>query len=407
MTQLREDNLMHAFRPDWWDLGWKEGSRTYITALSIRAIEDYLFIASFIDNKNPSLLDLEKNTIEMRTALVTKLWDDSLNYLINYNGDEKDKHKYMGSLIAPAYQLLDNNKSQKMIETAQTELFAPNLGIRAVMPSDFHKDSVIKYFKIAGNEAGDEYTYINGGVWPHNNAWFALALNSVGKSDEALELVKKTMTIDGIANSPNGIPALYEYRYSNESSPRYGEIDKPSFLWAGGFYIYTMYTLAGMNDNVWNLSVSKNRAQFDSTIRFNYQFETIKDVTIYGKGRHLESLTANAKKIPSMILPLDQRTARNLSFSFGKNYEPYLSNANTIIHSAEYAEKIKQLSFKVSSFKGHGTMLNIVAPKKPRQVLRNGKNIKSYTATKNLDNTFDIAISFVAGVSNENIVVKW
>ncbi|MDP1675281.1 MAG: amylo-alpha-1,6-glucosidase [Bacteroidota bacterium] len=407
MTQLNNDHLMHAFRPDWWDLGWKEGSRTYITALSIRAIEDYLFIASFIDHKNPSLLGLEKNAIEMRSALVSKLWDDSLNYLINYNGIEKDNHKYMGSLIVPAYHLLDHDKSQKMIESVKKDLLAPNTGIRAVMPSDFHKDSVIKYFKIAGNEAGDEYTYINGGVWPHNNAWFALALNSIGKSKEALEFVKQTMTIDGIANSPNGIPAMYEYRYSNESSPRYGEIDKPSFLWAGGFYIYTMYTLAGMNDNVWNLSVSADRAQFDSTVRFNYQFETIKDVMISGKGRHLESFTANAKKIPSLILPLGERSRRNLSFSFGNISEPYLVKANTIVHAVEYAAAKKQLSCKVSSFNGHYTTLNIIAQKKPRQVLRNGKSVKSFVTTKNPDNTFDIAISFVAGISNENILVKW
>lgn len=407
MTLLNEDHLMHAYRPDWWDLGWKEGSRTYITALSIRAIEDYLFIASMIDRKNPSLLGLEKNAIAMRSAIVSKLWDDSLNYLINYNGEEKDKHKYMGSLIAPAYDLLDNDKSQKMIETAKNELFAPNLGIRAVMPSDFHKDSVIKYFKIAGNEAGDEYTYINGGVWPHNNAWFALALNSTGKCKDALKFVKQTMTIDGIANSPNGIPAMYEYRYSNESSPRYGEIDKPSFLWAGGFYIYTMYTLIGMNDNVWNLSVSKNRAQFDSTVRFNYQFDKIKDVTISGKAKHLESFIANGKKIQSLILPLDQRTARDLSFSFGKTSEPYLAKVNAIVHEVNYTAIKRLFDCKVSSFKGHSTIVSIIAQKKPRHVLVNGKKIKNVAINRNSDNMIEIVLSFIAGASTDKIAVQW
>ncbi len=407
MTQLRDDNLMHAFRPDWWDLGWKEGSRTYITTLSIRAIEEYLFIASVMDPDNPTLLGLEKNALQMRSALVAKLWDDSLNYLTNYNGSEKDNHKYMGSLLAPAYHLLDKDKSQRMIDAVKKDLLAPNLGIRAVMPADFHKDSVIQYFKIAGNEAGDEYTYINGGVWPHNNAWFSLALNSIGKSDEALEFVKRTMTIDGIANSPNGIPALYEYRYSNESSPRYGEIDKPSFLWAGGFYIYTMYTLAGMNDNVWNLSVSEHRAQFDSTIRFNYKFAHTKDVTINGKGSRLQSFSANMKNIPSLILPLEQSTERDLSFTFGNVSEPYLVSANTIVHSAVYIPASKELNFNVASFKGHLTMLNIIAQKKPRQVLVNRKNVKNFVVTINSDNTVAIVLSFVAGKNQDRISVKW
>lgn len=407
MTQLRDDNLMHAFRPDWWDLGWKEGPRTYITALSIRAIEDYLFIASTIDRNNTSLLGLEKNSVAMRSALVSKLWDDSLNYLINYNDTEKDRHKYMGSLLASAYHLLDKARSQKMIETVKKNLLAPDVGIRAVMPADFHKDSVIKYFNIAGNEAGAEYTYINGGVWPHNNAWYALALNSVGKSDEALAFVKRTMTIDGVANSPNGIPAMYEYRYSNESSPRYGEIDKPSFLWAGGFYLYTMYTLAGMNDNVWNLSVSESYARFDSTVRFSYTFGTVKDVSIKGNGNRLELFLVDGKKIPSLILPLEQRASRNLSITFGNISEPYLNKANAVVHSVNYSSEKKQLECTISSFLGHMTTLNIVGKNKPRHVFLNGKTSKNIVTVKNSDTSVDITISFVAGKSTDNILVKW
>jgi hypothetical protein len=407
LTQLRNDHLMYAFRPDWWDLGWKEGARTYITTLSIRAIEDYLFIASMIDHNNKSLLGLEKNAIAMRSALVAKLWDDSLNYLINYNGGEKDEHKYMGSLLAPVYHLLDKERSQKMIESLKKDLLAPNVGIRSVMPSDFHKDSVIKYFNIAGDEAGKEYTYINGGVWPHNNAWYALALHSVGRSDEALVFVKQTMTIDGVANSPNGIPAMYEYRYSNESSPRYGEIDKPSFLWAGGFYLYTMYTLAGMNDNVWNLSISENRANFDSTVRCSYTFGSIKDVTMNGKGNRLESFSFYEKKIPSLILPLQQRSSRNFSIRFGNCSKPYLYKANAIVHSVDYTAVKKQLGCTVSSFHGHLTMLNILSIKYPRWVLLNGKTLKNIVTTQNSDATIDITITFVAGKSSDTLLVKW
>ncbi len=407
LTQLRSDHLMYAFRPDWWDIGWKEGPRTYITTLSIRAIEDYLFIASMIDRENKLLVGLEDHTIAMRSALVTKLWDDSLKYLINYNGADKDEHKYMGSLLAPAYHLLDKERSEKMIESTKKDLLAPNVGIRAVMPADFHTDSVIKYFKIAGGEAGEAYTYINGGVWPHNNAWYALALQSIGKPNEAMAFVKNTMTIDGIAQSPNGIPAMYEYRYSNPSSPRYGEIDKPSFLWAGGFYLYTVYTLAGMSDNVWNLSVSGNRANFDSTLYFNYTFGNVKNVEISGKGDRLESLSADGKLIPSLVLPLGQRSSRNISIKFGNHSAPYLCNANTIVRSVQYTAEKKYLECKVSSFRGHSTSLNFLSQSKPRQIFLNGKAIKNFIITKNSDTSIGITVSFTAGKSFDTILVKW
>ena len=407
LTQLRSDHLMHAFRPDWWDLGWKEGPRTYITVLSIRAIEDYLFIASMIDRENRSLVNLEQISKAMRSALVPRLWDDSLNYLINYNGEEKDAHRYMGSLLAPAYHLLDKEKSEKLIESAKAELLAPDLGIRSVMPANFNVDSVIKYFKIAGNEAGDAYTYINGGVWPHNNAWYALALQSIDKPDEALTFVKKYMTIDGIAESPNGIPAMYEYRYSNPQSPRYGEIDKPSFLWAGGFYLYTMYSLAGMSDNVWNLSVTGNHAAFDSTIHFSYTFDTIKNVEIAGKGERLQSLMADGKKIPSLVLPLEQRSCRTLSVNFGNNAEPYVSDAEAIVHSVRYTPAKRSLECILSSFQGHATTVNILSKNKPRKILLDGQSCKSFTITHNPGGSIYTAVAFSAGKISDTITVIW
>ena len=398
---------MYAFRPDWWDLGWNEGSRTYITALSIRAIEDYLYMASVLDRKNPALLSLERNAVEMRSALTKRLWDDSLNYLINYNGADKDHHRYMGSLLAPAYKLLDRERSLKLIETAKRELLAPNVGIRAVMPSDFHKDSVIKYFRIAGSEAGDAYTYINGGVWPHNNAWYALAQHAAGKSDDALDFVKRCMTVDGIAQSPNGIPAMYEYRYSNEESPRYGEIDKPSFLWAGGFYLYTMYSLAGATDNVWNLSFSQERAHFDSSVGFSYTFGIGKDVMIDGIGRQLATFAADGKKIPSLVLPMDVAASKKFDLTFGNSSEPFLSTVNAIVHTAAYTSKQKRFVCALSSFKGHQTIMTVVVPKKPREVHVNGKTIRTVISTVNSDNTIDVVISFVAGSSLDTIELKW
>ena len=84
-----------------------------------------------------------------------------------------------------------------------------------------------------------------------------LALINNGLNKNAFDFIQKTMTLNGIINSPNGQPALYEYRISDKTNPAlYGKIDKPQFLWAGGWYFYTLYNLFGLKENEWNISFS-------------------------------------------------------------------------------------------------------------------------------------------------------
>ncbi|MEW6062470.1 MAG: amylo-alpha-1,6-glucosidase, partial [Bacteroidota bacterium] len=403
--QLRHDNLMYAHRPDWWDIGWNEGPRTYMTALAIRQIENYLYIASIVDKQNRSLKDLEQTAARMRTALVTKLWNDSLKFLLNYNGNDLDTHQYMGSLLAPAVHVIDEKRSSELIETARKELLAPRVGIRAAVPADFHTDSMISYFKFFGKEAGDAYTYINGGVWFHNNAWYALALHSIGRLDEAMEFVKQTMTIDGIARSPNGVPAMYEYRYSNQSSTRFGEIDKPSFLWAGGFYLYTLYTLVGMNENVWNLSFSEYTATFPSSVEMSYSFSDVKNVQIDGTGRRVHSIVYDGVTVPSLVIPIEQHTAQNISAVKGNASSPYLKSVNAMLHSVKMNGK--KFTAIVSSFNNHSTVVEFVSLQKPKRASVNTKNHAEMTTTKRNDGAWTSMISFTAGEGYDTLTVEW
>lgn len=405
LTLMRNDNLMYAYRPDWWDIGWNEGPRTYITTLGIRQIENYLFIASLVDPKNPQLKVLERKANLMRSALVEKLWDDSLKFLINYNGSDIDRHKYMGSLLAPALRLLDEQRSAELLSSAKKDLLAPDVGIRAAMPADFHTDSSIAYFKFAGKEAGDPYAYINGGVWPHNNAWYALALHAIGKSNEAKEFVKRTMSIDGVAQSPNGVPAMYEYRYSDEASPRYGEIDKPSFLWASGFYLYTLYTLAGMNDNMWNLSFSEHTATFDSTVRASYSFSTLKNVEIAGAGNRLRNLFIDGVPVPSLVIPVEYHSAKNIRLEKGIPQHPYLKNATAIVHSVGLKKNV--LFAIVSSFKGHSVNVEIVSAGKVKRTRINQTKNVQFVSTQESDGLWNTKISFTAGESRDTITIEW
>lgn len=235
-----KNNLMNAYRPDWWDIGRNYGPRSYMTILAIKAIKDFIGISEKLEKKNSIIIDYKTLADNMQRKLADSLWKN--NYLMNYFEDESlDQHYYIGSLLAAHFNLIDDQKKKELVQTATEKLLDEALGIYVVYPMDFHK--LTEYLKFAGNEAGDQYKYINGGIWPHGNAWYALALISIGEREKAIGFIKGIMTIDGIINSPNGQPAMYEYRNSNPDLKFRGKIDKPQFMWAAGWYLYLIYNI--------------------------------------------------------------------------------------------------------------------------------------------------------------------
>lgn len=368
LKQKKEDNLMYAFRPDWWDIGHVEGPRSYITILTIRALRDYVFMSATL-KKNSNLDEYERLADEMQNALQDKLWDAKAKYLMNWNGEQKDTHYYMGSLLAPAFSVLPDDKARDLVATATKELVAPEIGVRAAMPADFHTKESIAFFKFAGDEAGQPYYYANGGVWPHNNAWYVLALKSVGRVDDAVQFVKTTMTLDGVARSPMGIPAMYEYRYSDPSSKEFGKIDKPSFLWAGGFYLYTLYQVFGVKENEWNVSLAGPLPSSSESASYSLAVGKLKNVSVSGKGKHLQSCMIDGKAVPSLVLSLENQEASKIDMKFGKPATPYLESVNATLHSAGSDSKAKSLTLVVSSFTGHKTIATLVGPTASKKVL--------------------------------------
>jgi glycogen debranching enzyme len=238
-----QEGLMFAYRPDWWDIGRNYGPRSYMTLLAVKSIKDFILFSERLGKNENELIKYSVLADKMQNQLNEKLWSDERKYLINYFEDgSEDPHYYMGSLLAIYFDLLDEKRAKELIKTAEKYLLDKELGIYTVFPMDFHQ--LTDFFKFAGNEAGEPHKYINGGIWPHSNAWYALALIKTGDKRKAMEFIKKTMTLDGIINSPNGQPAMYEYRNSNYKDPEvYGKIDKPQFMWAAGWYLYCIYEL--------------------------------------------------------------------------------------------------------------------------------------------------------------------
>ncbi len=293
-----DDDLMWSNMPDWWDIGKIYGQRTYMTVLAIKAIREYNFISSVLGNNINQLPEYESMADRMQHQLNAKLWDDSLKYLINYyEPGKKDTHYYIGSLLAAHYGLLSKERTDELVETAGKKLLDEKVGIYNVFPMDF--DKLGSYLKFVGNEAGDPFLYANGGIWPHGNAWYALALMADGKKDKAYSFIRNIMTIDGVMEGPNGQPAMYEVRDGNYNDPAaYGTVDKPQFLWAAGWYLYSLYHLFAVQENEWNIHLDPYNPGETPVLMDLYTSGSLAELNVTGSGKYLKRYSTTGKNCP-------------------------------------------------------------------------------------------------------------
>ena len=337
LENLGDDGLMYAKRPDWWDIGNVYGPRTYITVLMGKALKDYVFISHAL-GKNLDLLPAYLETAEnFKAELVSQLWSDEHKYLMNIMDDgEMDSHYYTGSMLAVVYGMLDQKHSRALMETVRDTLIDTNLGVRNAMPPDFHL--LGDRYQFSGNEAGDQWVYFNGGVWPQGNAWYVNALCAAGQYESALSSMKDFMTLEGIAASPNGTPSFYEYRRTDINSPRYGEIDKPTFLWAGGFYLQSLYQLLGFRENAWNqyfhvgVPESLSEAEADLFIQ-----GSLCRVTTNGWGDWFEQIWVDGERSYSAVIT---QPASKIKLVRGKLISPYLVSADAEILSVQMRDSV-------------------------------------------------------------------
>jgi hypothetical protein len=408
MKNKGEDDLMWSFRPDWWDIGNNYGPRAYMTILAIRALREFNYISTILQKALSEIKFYDELSNRMNKKLVDTLWNNKLNYLTNFFEDGKeDQHIYMGSLLASHFNLLDDDKNLKLITTAKEKLLDEKLGIYTLYPMDLHL--LIDYMKFAGNEAGEPYHYANGGIWPHGNSWFALSLISNGLNVDAFEFIKKIMTLNGIMNSPNGQPALYEYRISDKNNPAlYGKIDKPQFLWAGGWYFYTLYNLFGLRENEWNISFNPFIPKEMDSVQLTVTIKgTPVIVDITGKGSTLSSILYDEKEIPSAIVPDDINKISKISLKLGEIKSPYLSSVNTLVISPLYNKKIKTLEFDLESFEGHLIELQIVSPTAIQYIFINETKINSGISESEKNNVFEINLRHTSELKRNHYSIKF
>jgi len=334
------DGLIHGKGPDWWDAGKVPGARSYHTSLAIRTLREYLFTHIRLENEakiEPGLIEAYKR---LQKNLNDKLWDDEKKYLMNNIGDVQDEHYYCGSLVAAWFGHLKKDQRLALINTAKNELLDPHLGIRVAMPPDFHllKDE----YKFNGMEMGEPYMYFNGAVWPNSTAWYINAQIRNELIDDALQSLKSYMTLDGIKESPNGQASFYEFRYTNPDSPDYGEIYKPNFLWAGSWYLYSLYGLVGVRENAENISIHTD-IPWDSNVEYRIEYgKNDPFISFMGDGKTASQIRVDGKEFYSCVL---YGNPKKIEIERGNPTHPYLENSNTIIENVSYKESMLNISY--------------------------------------------------------------
>jgi len=365
---LRHGNVLHGSQPDWWDFGKAPGARAYLTILTIRALEEYVYLSSCL-HKDLSRLPLYEQTVrQLRTGLIMELWDESASYLLNSTPAGRDSHIYMGALLASVYDLLPGDKAARLVQTSRARLLDPAVGIRTVFPADFHTEAVKKFYGVKSNEAGDPFLYANGGIWYLGNAWYAWAVRSVGEIEGAFEFYRRTMTLDGILRSPRGQPALYEYRYADTTAQEHGRVDKPSMMWSAGFCTGTAYRMSGIQDNVWNITVAGEAPQALQNVRAPLVYGGMKSLVRSGKGSMLTRLLVDGKDIPSRILPRDAGSGKAIEVQMGPIRYPFLDSTNSVLESAHLDPQSRTMSIALSSYAGHPTTVKVFTPWLARSV---------------------------------------
>ncbi|MDR3626079.1 MAG: hypothetical protein P4L45_04570 [Ignavibacteriaceae bacterium] len=407
MKTKKDDNVMWSYRPDWWDIGSNFGPRAYMTILFSKALKDFNFISFELGEKTEVLAANDKLANKMGAQVVNKFWDNEKKYLMNYlNDGSEDPHYYIGSLMAINYDLLDKEHTTELLQTTKNVLLDKKLGVYTAFPMDF-----TNYEKILGfsDEVGMKYYYFNGGIWPQDNAWYALALSKNGMRQEALDFVKTTMTLEGITNGPNGQPAMYEVRIPNkDDSSLYGSVDKPQFMWAGGWYLYTLYHLYGIDENDWNISFSPFLASGQKACAFSLcaSGKTLQ-VKISGKGKYIKSIKYDGKSISTAVIPENLNNTKDVDIVLGNPETPYVSETNSKVVNSTYNKESKKINIELNSFTGHTTVTKIISPKKPKTVNIDGNKVMTSLVIEKKDNNFIIILNSKQTAGKELIDIEF
>ena len=226
-------------------------------------------------------------------------------------------------------------------------------------------------------------------------------------TSEALRFFRNVMTLDGISAGPRGQPAFYEYRYADTSSAAYGEIDKPSFLWAGGMYLGTLYALMGFRENEWNIGNGDGRSACAfGSCSARLEFGPAKSVRVIGTGARSVILSAGGLESPSGVFPLDFAKKSGWTITRGEPGKAFLASVNAIVHSCAGAQG-GGLRALLSSFDGHRVKACIAGRSAPAGAFIDGRRIGSMKSERTSDGAVVTTVVFPGTLRNQVLEVRY
>ncbi|MBD3225259.1 MAG: hypothetical protein GF313_11050 [Caldithrix sp.] len=179
--------------------------------------------------------------------------------------------------------------------------------------------------------------------------------------------MEKYLTLDGIENSPNGQPSFYEYRNADPNSPEYGQIDKPTFLWAGGWFINALYQVAGIREDPWNMQLTGQLPQNFTNLEYDlHLYEKKCRIKWTGNGLYVRRIVQDGKPVHSMLLTVPART---IIIERGKPIGPYLQISTCPVHSVRYSESESKLRVHFKYIQPSPVTLKMVSPLPCRHLL--------------------------------------
>lgn len=378
LTNMDSDGLISAHRPDWWDFGDNYGPRAFMTLMAARSLREMAFISTRL-GKDPSIAGhYEETERKVATGLNAHLWDADKGFLLNRFADGKtDPHYYIGSLLAAPLGLLNETRAEALADTATKELLDPAIGIYVVAPMDFL--SLAKYMGFGPEEVGPQGKYLNGGVWPHGNAWYTMALNTVGRQQQSYDFIRRVMTLDGIIRSPGGQPAMYEYRNSRKDmGADYGKSDKPQFLWAASWYLYALYDLYGVRENAWNVAIDPWLPADRDAVTFNMQADGAKQKVVIRRApgetaNTIREIRINGVPVQAAVLPSGLKGENSIEVELGAPQQPLLASVKSELVDVVYHKEAGELDVDTRAFAGHENEAVFLSPTPATTVTVDGR----------------------------------
>jgi len=183
-------------------------------------------------------------------------------------------------------------------------------------------------------------------------------------------------------------------------------LDKPSFLWAGGWYLKALYCLLGVEDNPWNISLNPRLDTLALKPQYNIYFNGTKTkVKVTGQGKYLKNISYDGKTVCSAVMPAQGKRPENIHLELGKPSAPYLKEANIIIQAVQYNAKDKSITIKGKGFPAHTVKLSLVSLTAPKRVEVDGLILKEGVSSEPIDGVVNVSVGFQQKAGNVKAVI--